>query len=190
VTIVFHDGFRINEWVGFFTEPDFTNIVVDTHMYLMHHTLAAGHRDLDDYLTYIDNKFARTLKEMSEHFPVIVGEWCLDTSSSKAAALSTDERFDYYRRVAGAQFKAWRHAVGCIYWSYKLLVETPESDVWDMSKAMELGYLPADVHAYPTAPRDRRIPGPHEHRGQQQLKGSETESFSSVPEQRARRWPI
>ena len=33
VTIVFHDGFRIREWDGFFTRPDFERIVLDTHLY-------------------------------------------------------------------------------------------------------------------------------------------------------------
>ena len=35
VTIVFHDGFRIREWDGFFSSPQFERIIVDTHLYLM-----------------------------------------------------------------------------------------------------------------------------------------------------------
>jgi glucan 1,3-beta-glucosidase len=145
VTIVFHDGFRISEWVGFFTEPAFKNIVVDTHLYLMVYTMAAGDGDLSDYLTYIENEFASTVREMSQQFPVMVGEWCLDTRSKKAATLTDEERLDYYRTLAAAQLKAWEHAVGWAYWSYKLQVDAPEFDGWDMGKAIELGYLPEDL---------------------------------------------
>jgi glucan 1,3-beta-glucosidase len=151
VTIVFHDGFRISEWVGFFTEPDFKNIVVDTHLYLMMYTMAVGDGGLSDYLTYIENEFASTVSEMSQQFPVMVGEWCLDTKSKRAAALTDEERLDYYRTLAAAQFKAWEHAVGWIYWSYKLQVDAPELDGWDMGKAIELGYLPKDLSDAPEA---------------------------------------
>jgi glucan 1,3-beta-glucosidase len=151
VTIVFHDGFRISEWVGFFTEPEFKNIVVDTHLYLMMYTMAVGDGALSDYLTYIENEFASTVSEMSQHFPVMVGEWCLDTRSKRAAALTDEERLDYYRTLAAAQFKAWEPAVGWVYWSYKLQVDAPELDGWDMGKAIELGYLPKDLSDAPEA---------------------------------------
>jgi glucan 1,3-beta-glucosidase len=156
LTIVFHDGFRIREWVGFFTEPDFKNIVVDTHLYLMTYTMTAGDGDLNDYLLYIENEFGGTLREMSKHFPLMVGEWCLNTMAKKPAALTDEERLDYYRRLAAAQLKAWEHAIGWSYWSYKLQVDLPELDTWDMGKAIELGYLPEDLSDAPLANRHSR----------------------------------
>ena len=145
VTIVVHDGFRIREWVGFFTEPDFKNIIVDTHLYLMMHTWTAGEGDLNDYLRFIENEFEAVLSEMSQQFPLMVGEWCLNTMSKKDAALTGRERLDYYSRLAEAQFRAWRHTIGWCYWSYKLQVDAPELDTWDMGKTIELGYLPQDL---------------------------------------------
>jgi glucan 1,3-beta-glucosidase len=145
VTIVFHDGFRIREWVGFFTVPDFKNIVVDIHLYLMMSTWTAGDGDLDDYLLYIENEFDGTLREMSQHFPLMVGEWCLNTMSKKDAVLTGDERLDFYRRLAAAQLRAWNHTLGWFYWSYKLQVDALELDAWDMGKTIELGYLPVDL---------------------------------------------
>ena len=42
VTIVFHDGFRIRDWDGFFSSPQFERIIVDTHLYLMEYTPGTG----------------------------------------------------------------------------------------------------------------------------------------------------
>jgi len=144
VTVVFHDGFRIREWAGYFTEPDFENVVVDTHLYLMTRTFAAGDGDLDDYLRYIEHEFVPTLRDMSRQFPLLVGEWCLNTMSERAAALADDERRHYYRSLAAAQLRAWEPTVGWCYWSYKLQVDAPELDTWDLGKTIELGYLPDD----------------------------------------------
>jgi glucan 1,3-beta-glucosidase len=143
--IVFHDGFRIEEWFGFFTEPDFVDVVVDTHPYLMMHTATRGDLDLDDYLEIVADDFAGTVREASRHFPVMVGEWTVDTASEKAAALDRDERREFHRRVWAAQVEAFEPVVAWTYWSYKLLDDTPASDCWDMGKAIELGFIPSNL---------------------------------------------
>jgi glucan 1,3-beta-glucosidase len=147
VTVVFHDGFRMPQWVGFFKAPDFQNIVVDTHMYVMMHTVTNRNADLADYVAHIDQAFGGTLREMSLHFPLLVGEWCLDTASPKALGLAGKARRDYYKQVAAAHFGAWEHAIAWCYWSYKLHVDAPERDVWDMGKTIELGILPQRMSA-------------------------------------------
>jgi glucan 1,3-beta-glucosidase len=68
VRIVFHDGFR-DGWYDFFTEPDFTNITVDTHQYLRMHTVLTGDQDLDGYLSYIRSDLSAKVQEMSSYFP-------------------------------------------------------------------------------------------------------------------------
>ena len=142
VTIVFHDGFRIREWEGFFTSPEFERIVVDTHLYLMEYTLRTGDGDLHEYLRHIRNEFGRTVREMSPEFPLIVGEWCLEPMSAKAAAMPQGERLDFYRSLADAQLAVWDGTVGWFFWSYKLLVDGSNLDGWDLRKSIELGYLP------------------------------------------------
>jgi glucan 1,3-beta-glucosidase len=153
IRVVFHDGFR-DEWYGFFTEPDFTNIAVDTHQYLLMHTVRTGDQGLDGYLDYIQHDLANKLQEMAAHLPVLVGEWCLDTSSKKANALSPPEKLEYYRNLWTAQSKAFVPATAWTYWAYKVLVDDPERDVWDLGKAVDLGYLPDNFAA--TATADRR----------------------------------
>ena len=145
VTIVFHDGFRIREWDGFFTSPQFERIIVDTHLYLMEYTFRTGDERLSGYLGHIKNEFSRTVQEMSQQFPLIIGEWCLDPMSPKTADLTGKERLTFFRSVADAQLAAWDSAAGWFFWNYKLLVNGSHLDGWDLGKSIELGYLPANL---------------------------------------------
>jgi glucan 1,3-beta-glucosidase len=142
VTIVFHDGFRIREWDGFFDNPDFEGIVVDTHLYLMEHTFRTGDDDLDGYLAYIRDRFEPVMSDMTETMQLIVGEWCVNTMSPSAAALTGTERATYHRALAEPQLNAWKGSLGWFYWSYKLLTENPTLDGWSLRKSIEHGYLP------------------------------------------------
>lgn len=145
VTIVFHDGFRIREWDGFFTSPPFEQIIVDTHLYLMEYTPGTGDENLGGYLGHIRNKFSRTVQEMSPQFPLIIGEWCLEPMSPQAAALAPEQRRGFYRSLANAQLTAWDSAAGWFFWSYKLLINGSNLDGWDLGKSIELGYLPENL---------------------------------------------
>jgi glucan 1,3-beta-glucosidase len=141
VLIAFHDGFRIREWDGFFSSPEFERIVVDIHPYLMGYTPGAGEEILPAYLAYIRNEFGSTVREMSQHFPMIVGEWCLEPMSAYAAALPESQRLEFYRSLADAQLTVWDDTVGWFFWSYKLLGAGPNLDGWDLRTSIERGYL-------------------------------------------------
>lgn len=143
--IVFHDGFRISEWVGFFKEPEFKNFIVDTHMYLMTFALTKGHGELSDFLEYIDKDFGGTISKLSKSFPILVGEWSVDTASKKAAELTGEEKIRYYNQIAEAHLRAWQHASAWCYWSYKMQLDSPSFDHWDFGKAVELGLLPLNM---------------------------------------------
>ena len=60
----------------------------------------------------------------------------------QAGPARRDERAAYYRALAEAQLAAWQEAEGWFFWSYKLLVDGPGHDGWDLGKSLELGYLP------------------------------------------------
>jgi glucan 1,3-beta-glucosidase len=141
VVIVFHDGFRIKEWIGFFKKPEFKNFMLDIHLYLMVYTWTTGDETLGGYVKHIENDFAKTVSEMSEHFPLIVGEWCIEPMSKKVASFSKEEKKIYYQTIAKAQLKAWQKTQGWFFWSYKLHVDEAGLEGWDMGKMMALGYL-------------------------------------------------
>jgi glucan 1,3-beta-glucosidase len=145
VTVVFHDGFRIKEWKGFFTAPDFENVVLDMHLYLMMLPKLAGDRELDEYLAFIADRFAGDVREAARDVPVMIGEWCLDTASQEPLTLSDDERRAYFRKIADAQLRAWEPAVAWTYWSYKLHTRDRQHEPWDMGRAIELRWLPEEL---------------------------------------------
>ncbi|MEA2652058.1 MAG: glucan 1,3-beta-glucosidase [Chloroflexota bacterium] len=147
VTVVFHDGFRIEEWKGFFTAPDFENVILDTHLYLMMLTWSSGDRALDEYVALVADRFASSVREAARDVPVMIGEWCLDTASKKSLELTDDERASYFRTIADVQLRAWEPAVAWTYWSYKLQTDDPLHDPWDMGRVIELGWLPEDLAA-------------------------------------------
>jgi glucan 1,3-beta-glucosidase len=146
VPIVFHDGFRLPEWYGFFGAPDFRNVVVDTHQYLAQRAFAHGDTDLAGILAEIDH-LGDLVREASSHVPILVGEWSLDPYSPAAATLTGTERRSYLQAVGRAELAAWEAAIGWCYWSYRLNVDSPERDIWDFLKAIETGLLPADLMA-------------------------------------------
>jgi hypothetical protein len=47
-------------------------------------------------------------------FPLIIGEWCIDTTSTTPSRLQPAERAQYYRRLAAAQLAAWEGAEGLV----------------------------------------------------------------------------
>ena len=140
--VVFHDGFRMSEWVGFLDGAGFENIVVDTHLYVMWHTLEAPESELAEYLAHVARRFGDTLRVYSAYFPILVGEWNVDTKAPKAAGLAGAGRRDYARRLAAAHLAAFAPAVGWCYWSIRNHGPACVADLWDLTRAVELGYLP------------------------------------------------
>ena len=84
--VVFHDGFDIEQWKDFMRGPDgklapeFKNVVLDTHQYLMTAETMGCPQTAEGYDDFVRNTYAPMIAEMSEYFPVIVGEWCLFNS--------------------------------------------------------------------------------------------------------------
>ena len=115
----------------------------------MAHTWISGEDDLDGYLRYIETEFRPPLAAAATHSPLIVGEWCLNTSAERITTENQSTRRDYYRRIAEAQLNAWEVTVGWFYWSYKLQVSGPELDGWDFGKSVALDYLPTEQFAPP-----------------------------------------
>ncbi len=93
--------------------------------------------------------WATAMAAAAKHSPLIVGEWCLNTSAEPITTEDQSTRRDYYRRIAEAQLDAWEHTVGWFYWSFKLQASGPALDGWDFGKSVALGYLTAEQLAPP-----------------------------------------
>jgi glucan 1,3-beta-glucosidase len=132
VHVVFHDGFRLDEWGDFFTRSGFERFFVDTHLYLMMLTFTAGDQTLERYLDHVRTEFQPLVRKKGGEMPLLVGEWCLDPMATTIAGLSAAERHHYLRSIAEAQLESWGGAEGWFFWSYKLLLDGPAADGWDL----------------------------------------------------------
>lgn len=165
--VVFHDGFQMKVWKDFLTRPEFQQVMLDTHLYLMTAEQEGCGQSVEGYTAYIGEHYARDIREVQAYVPVICGEWCLfnsyavgmDTRGGQSALNGRDysgnkERFtperkkEIYRTLADAQLKAWSNGAGYFYWSYKLLLDTvndPEWigwDCWDLGRCVDEGWFP------------------------------------------------
>lgn len=145
--IVIHDAFEAKEWKNYMCEEEFVNVVLDIHLYLMLAEIDGCEQTAAGYEQYIKKNFSKEIEEMSEHFPVICGEWSLFNSAGcgedtkggqnplgseviQGERLSDEEKKKLYGRIAKAQLAAWEKGSGYFYWNYKLLLDTANDTSW------------------------------------------------------------
>ena len=168
--VVFHDAFMLKAWKDFVTDTHFKNIMLDTHQYLMVAEALGCAQNLNSYIDYIQNNYARDIAEVQEYVPIVCGEWCLfnsaavgmDTKGGQTSfngvemsdgntGISEEEKKHLYEQLAHAQLAAWEKGSGYFYWSYKLLLDVANGpnwtgwDCWDLGKSVDLGWFPASV---------------------------------------------
>lgn len=78
--VVIHDAFELKAWKDFMQEDKYQNVVLDTHQYLMMAEALGCEQNVESYVNYINEHFAKDIEEMQQYFPVICGEWCLFNS--------------------------------------------------------------------------------------------------------------
>lgn len=166
--VVIHDGFELMAWKDFMQEEKYSNVILDTHRYLMVAEARGCSQTIEGYLKYIREELEPQITEMEKYFPVICGEWCLFNSlacgcdtkggqsvlngveGSQQESLSPEEKKEIYETLAKAQLELWEKGSGYFYWSYKLLTDTVNTpgwigwDSWDMGRCYDFGWFPAD----------------------------------------------
>ena len=166
--VVIHDGFELMVWKDFMQEEKYSNVILDTHQYLMVAEARGCSQTVEGYLKYIKEELQPQITEMEKYFPVICGEWCLFNSlacgcdtkggqsvlngveGSRQESLSPEEKKEIYEALAKAQLELWEKGSGYFYWSYKLLTDTVNTpgwigwDSWDLGRCYDFGWFPAD----------------------------------------------
>ena len=166
--VVIHDGFELMAWKDFMQEEKYSNVILDTHQYLMVAEARGCNQTVEGYLKYIKEELQPQITEMEKYFPVICGEWCLfnslacgcDTKGGQSVLngvegnqqeiLSPEEKKEIYETLAKAQLELWEKGSGYFYWSYKLLTDTVNTpgwigwDSWDLGRCYDFGWFPAD----------------------------------------------
>lgn len=158
--IVFHDGFDLSQWEAFFKDNKFTNVVLDTHHYLVFKKHPEK-ENVDDYVAHLKS-LGEEIRAVSKYVTVIAGEWSLFNKAvserlpKPAEAITSEEKNkrqqnidDLYRQLWKASTEAWDQGDGYFYWTYKLNIDTvnhPEKygwDCWDLSRCLAKGW--ADI---------------------------------------------
>eukprot|EP01102_Stenamoeba_stenopodia_P014851 TRINITY_DN4992_c0_g1_i1.p1 TRINITY_DN4992_c0_g1~~TRINITY_DN4992_c0_g1_i1.p1 ORF type:complete len:552 (+),score=124.99 TRINITY_DN4992_c0_g1_i1:59-1657(+) len=161
LTIVFHDSFRYNAWVGFMTpQQGFTNIIIDTHVYEAfspsdiqnsesgHLTEACGYATMINYMQCMEQ-------------PVIAGEWSLATTDCAPWLLGFEQNATapslgvpcphndtnaFMVQYAANQINTFERGKGWIFWNFK----TENQAQWSWFDAVAAGWLPEDVSNLPS----------------------------------------
>ncbi|SFK68787.1 Aryl-phospho-beta-D-glucosidase BglC, GH1 family [Marinilactibacillus piezotolerans] len=144
--IVFHDGFDLLKWEGFFKEREFDNVMLDTHHYLMFGN-DPDKENLEYYQAHL-NQTGEQIEKVSKYVPVVTGEWCLYNQQivKNQKNMTDDEVTAFYNALWQASVDAWNKGDGYFYWTYKLLIDTvnePDNrgkDAWDVSRAIARGW--------------------------------------------------
>jgi glucan 1,3-beta-glucosidase len=138
VAIVFHDSFRPLAWKKFMQEPDFTNVILDTHIYQCFNA-ADKSRTAREHIAVALNR-EDSLNEMQrEELPTIVGEWSLSLPGHAMKGLSRLQVESVIRGYADAQLLNFEGTRGWFFWSYKL----QQPSEWNFRHCVERGWLPA-----------------------------------------------
>lgn len=67
-------------WKDFMQEEKYSNVILDTHQYLMVAEARGCSQTIEGYLKYVREELEPQITEMEKYFPVICGEWCLFNS--------------------------------------------------------------------------------------------------------------
>lgn len=161
--IMFHDGFNLSKWKDFFVTHKYTNVVLDTHQYLMVAEMNGSELSPDAYekaMNLIGNEVAKT----NEFVPVVVGEWTLFNSYTagidthggvspvqkefgEANHLQKDTLEKVYQKLWKIQVDNWNKGIGYIFWTWKLNIDTVNEpawygwDSWAASRALDKNWI-------------------------------------------------
>lgn len=138
VAVVIHDGFRPREWANFLTGPEYTNVILDTHLYQCY-TDDDRKRDGAGQIAFASGARRSQIDAMKTEQPqIIVGEWSTALDPKSYGAASPFERDMIKRGYGAAQVTSYEASKGWFYWTYKM----ENASDWSFRENVERGWLP------------------------------------------------
>jgi glucan 1,3-beta-glucosidase len=137
VAVIFHDSFRAMAWQNFMKQPQYSNVIIDTHLYQSFGEEDAQ-RSAQEQLIFALNRKS-TLEQMQrEELPTLVGEWSLALPYPSTRDLSSFQEELVTGAYADAQLLSFENSRGWFFWSYKMKAE----GAWNFRYCVERGWLP------------------------------------------------
>jgi glucan 1,3-beta-glucosidase len=137
VAIVFHDGFRALAWKNFMPAPDFTNVILDTHLYQCFDKKSKS-RTVREQLTFALDRGHLLDEIQRDEEPAMVGEWSLGLPGQALRGLTPLQAESVTRAYAAAQLLNYENTRGWFFWSYKLQSDS----AWNFRHCVDRGWLP------------------------------------------------
>jgi glucan 1,3-beta-glucosidase len=141
VAVVIHDSFRPLSWENFMQQPEFSNVILDTHLYQCFDEEAKSRSALEQ-LAFALNRKDSLDKMQHQELPAIVGEWSLSLPHQAMSGLSSLQMESVTRGYADAQLLNYEGTRGWFFWSYKL--EQPSE--WHFRHCVDCGWLPSNFN--------------------------------------------
>lgn len=135
--VVIHDSFRPFEWENFMLEPDYGNVILDTHLYQCFSD-ADRQRDLGAQIEVAAVERKLQLDRMRKQHSCIVGEWSLGLPPKSLAALDPLAHDAAMRAFAATQLVSYESTRGWYFWTYR----TEEGGGWSFRDSVNRGWLP------------------------------------------------
>ncbi len=145
--IVFHDGFRMDLWAGFFRKHRMKNVYLDVHPYIWAMEMFVPVHRPFVYKIYL-KLLALRLALVTRTIPVLVGEWCICNHYAVDGPADPAVKRLRFRQLARMEFKSFARANGWFYWNWKLFAdkdyrgEDRWKESWDLEYCISHGWMP------------------------------------------------
>jgi glucan 1,3-beta-glucosidase len=137
VAVVFHDSFRAMAWKNFMKEPEYSNVLIDTHLY-QSFSDQDRERTAQEQVVYAVNRKSILDLMQQEELPTFVGEWSLALPNRSLRGLSPFQGSLVNGAYADVQLLSFESTSGWFFWSYKL----ESNSEWHFRYCVERGWLP------------------------------------------------
>jgi glucan 1,3-beta-glucosidase len=138
VAVIANDAFRPFDWENALSKPQYTQVMLDTHLYQVF-TDEDNALDIDGHILKTINEWGERLDRMQKLHPVVVGEWSIELKESSLVGLSEFECEVAARAYGATQLVTFRRAAGWFFWTYR----TETAPKWNFRDCVEKGLLPA-----------------------------------------------
>jgi glucan 1,3-beta-glucosidase len=137
VAIVFHDSFRAMAWQNFMKGPDYSNVIIDTHLYQLFNKDDSKRNAQEQIVFALGRKTALEQMQQQE-LPTFVGEWSLALPGNSIEDLSSFQSDLLNSAYADTQLLCFENTRGWFFWSYKL----ESNSAWNFRYCVARGWLP------------------------------------------------
>jgi len=135
--VVIHDAFRPLQWTDFMREPEYANVILDTHFYQCFNE-EDRKRDLHAQVAFAVVERRKLLDGIKRQLPCLVGEWSCALPPESLGGRTGFALDAAMRAYAAAQLINYDNTRGWFFWTYK----TEEGGAWSLRDCVRRGWMP------------------------------------------------